>query len=154
MLLFAISDNNSFIFVFASFFVEVKLITLPLLQLNEGSKENYKRRLTMSKCENCYHYGFYCIKNYGNCNHYKDKSLIVELPCKVGDEVYRISTKYRTKRKYIQGTRISRIAIDVDGIWLFCECNLIAKCVFGKTVFLTREEAEKALKERESNDAK
>lgn len=67
-------------------------------------------------------------------------------PCKVGDKVYRISTKINTRVKYIQETTISRIAIDNEGIWLFCTCNPIAKCVFGKTVFLTKEEAEAALK--------
>lgn len=71
--------------------------------------------------------------------------VIVPL-CKVGDVVYRISTKSCAKMKYIQKTKVSRIAIDNNGTWIFCECNPIAKCVFGKTVFLTKEEAEKALK--------
>ena len=109
----------------------------------------------MPKCENCYHHDiciFHGASGCERCMQYKDKFLIVELPCKVGDTVYRISTMHHTKRKYIQETRISRIAIDVDGIWLFCNCNPIAKCVFGKTVFLTREEAEKALRERGKND--
>ena len=71
---------------------------------------------------------------------------VIVPPCKVGDKVYRISTKINTRVKHIQETTISRIAIDDEGIWLFCTCNPIAKCVFGKTVFLTREEAEAALK--------
>lgn len=73
---------------------------------------------------------------------------VIVLPCKVGDTVYRISTKSCTKMKYIQKTKVSRIAIDNDGTWIFCECNPISKCVFGKTVFLTKEEAEKALEGR------
>ena len=75
----------------------------------------------------------------------------IKPPCKVGDKVYRISTKINTRVKYIQETTISRIAIDNEGIWLFCTCNPIAKCVFGKTVFLTREEAEAALVNYESS---
>lgn len=109
----------------------------------------------MPKCENCYHHDiciFHGASGCERCMHYKDKSLIVELPCKVGDTVYRISTMHHTKRKYIQETKISRIAIDTDGVWLFCQCNPIAKSVFNKSVFLTREEAEKALRERESDD--
>ncbi len=47
---------------------------------------------------------------------------------------------------HIQETTISRVAIDYDGLWLFCSCNPIAKCKFGELVFLTKEEAEKALK--------
>lgn len=70
---------------------------------------------------------------------------VIVPPCKVGDKVYRLSTK-ANRLKYIQATTISRIAIDNDGIWLFCECNPIARCIFGKTIFLTKEEAEKALK--------
>ena len=71
---------------------------------------------------------------------------VIVPPCKVGDTVYRISTKINTKAKYIQETTISRVAIDSDSVWLFCACNPIAKCVFGKNVFLTKEEAEQALK--------
>lgn len=45
------------------------------------------------KCENCYHYdicnGRFDVEEYGcRCEDYKDKSLIIELPCKVGDTVY------------------------------------------------------------------
>lgn len=71
------------------------------------------------------------------------------LPCKVGQKVYRISTRTGTRIKYIQETTISRIAIDNEGIWIFCTCNPIAKTVFGKTVFLTREKAEKALRKED-----
>lgn len=46
----------------------------------------------MSKCENCIHNdvcGNPSVKLgnivYGKCNHYKDKSLFVELPCKCKD---------------------------------------------------------------------
>lgn len=67
-------------------------------------------------------------------------------PVKVGDKVYRISFTRGTRMKYIQATTISRIAIDCDGLWLFCSCNPIAKCKFGELVFLTKKSAEKALK--------
>lgn len=70
---------------------------------------------------------------------------VIVLPCKVGDTVWRVSTKHISKVKYIEKTKVSRIAVD-DAIWLFCECAPIARCTFGKTVFLTREEAEAALK--------
>lgn len=50
-------------------------------------------------CKDCYHYDVCCelMKQLHwkpeLCNSFKDKSLIVELPCKVGDKVYYISTK-------------------------------------------------------------
>lgn len=71
---------------------------------------------------------------------------VIVLPIKIGDKVYRISFTRVTRMKYIQETTISRVAIDYDGLWLFCSCNPIAKCKFGKLVFLTKEQAEKALK--------
>lgn len=71
---------------------------------------------------------------------------IIVLPVKIGQTVYRISFTRGTRTKYIQATTISRIAIDDDGLWLFCSCNPIAKCKYGELVFLTKEEAEKALK--------
>ena len=71
---------------------------------------------------------------------------IIVPPCKVGDKVYRISTRSGARIKYIQETTVSRVAIDTEGTWIFCTCNPIAKTVFGKTVFLTREEAEAKLK--------
>ena len=73
---------------------------------------------------------------------------VIILPCKVGDWVWRLSTKHISKVKYIESTKISRIAVDANAVWLFCECNPISRCTFGKTVFLTREDAEAALKER------
>ena len=72
-------------------------------------------------------------------------SGVIVPPCKVGDKVYRISS--RTPRTlFIEETTISRIAIDNEGVWVFCTCNPISRRVFGKTVVLTREEAEQALK--------
>ena len=73
---------------------------------------------------------------------------VTVLPCKVGDMVYKISRKPQ-KERYIQKTEVSRVAIDADGVWIFCKCNPVSRCVFGKSVFLTKEEAEKALKGRE-----
>lgn len=46
----------------------------------------------METCENCYHYdvcGFNEYKDFNEiCSFFKDKSFIVELPCKVGDTLY------------------------------------------------------------------
>lgn len=46
----------------------------------------------MKKCENCYHYevcsDIYDLTDvFEDCEHFKGKSLIVELPCEVGDTV-------------------------------------------------------------------
>ena len=87
-----------------------------------------------------------CHVSNKNIADYLLENGVIVPPCKVGQKVYRISTRSGTRIKYIQETNISRIAIDNEGVWLFCTCNPIAKCVFGKTVFLNKEEAEQALK--------
>lgn len=78
----------------------------------------------------------------------KDGRLVV-LPCKVGDTVYEV-----TSRKTISEYRVK--AIRVELFCTFIEWDIVAgfvdKSIFGvpvneigKTVFLTREAAEKAL---------
>lgn len=85
-----------------------------------------------------------------NCPDFKDKDLFVKLPCKVGEKVYNIrwwdnkkekctdskgNAFYRTVQKYkITKSEFSPFSLDY--------------AQFGKEVFLTKEEAEKALKEK------
>ena len=63
----------------------------------------------------------------------KDGRLVV-LPCKVGGTVYRLQYIEQTPWRFVMGVAEIKFAL----IWLE---------EFGKTVFLTREEAEKALEE-------
>lgn len=78
----------------------------------------------------------------------KDGRLVV-LPCKVGDRLYEV-----TGRKTISVYRVKAIRVELLG--LFIEWDIVEGFVWqslsginaeeiGKTVFLTREEAEKAL---------
>ena len=82
----------------------------------------------------------------------KDGWLVV-LPCKVGDRLYEV-----TGRKTISVYKVRAIRVELFG--LFIEWDIVEGFVWqslsginageiGKTVFLTREEAEKALKEVE-----
>lgn len=66
------------------------------------------------------------------CKTFTEVSRVVELPCKIGDTVYAIVNPH---------TRHSSIATVPFCVSLFDG--------FGKYYFLTREEAEKALKENE-----
>ena len=88
------------------------------------------------------------LKKYQEAD--KDGRIVV-LPCKVGDTVYEV-----TSRKTISEYRVK--AIRVELFCTFIEWDIVAgfvdKSIFGvpageigKTVFLTREEAEAALKE-------
>lgn len=63
----------------------------------------------------------------------EEQGLLVRLPCKVGDTVYRI-WKVEGRESVIATHRFDTVAHIVE--WL---------PKFGKTVFLTREEAEAAL---------
>lgn len=78
----------------------------------------------------------------------KDGRLVV-LPCKVGDRLYEV-----TGRKTISVYKVKAIRVELFG--LFIEWDIVEGFVWqslsginageiGKTVFLTREEAEKAL---------
>ena len=78
----------------------------------------------------------------------KDERVVV-LPCKVGDRLYEV-----TGRKTISVYKVKAIRVELFG--LFIEWDIVEGFVWqslsginageiGKTVFLTREEAEKAL---------
>ena len=65
-----------------------------------------------------------------------DEGRVVVLPCNVGDTVYRLQYIEQTPGRFTVGVVPIKFAL----IWLE---------EFGKTVFLSREEAEKALQEME-----
>ena len=94
---------------------------------------------------------------YDGCKYFKDKSRFIELPCKVGDTVYSYDEDLYALLDY----RINQITLSDGAPTLysglcFNEDELLSDIDFveldiGKTVFLTREEAEKALKECKRN---
>lgn len=120
------------------------------------------------KCEKCIH-NEACDLNRrlsGNtnslmydddCGLFKDKERYIELPSKVGDTVYYLNTQYHMAlhRNTIYEAKVARIVITSLGVALVIHIRDESGCCevpdvkdFGKTVFLTREEAEKALAER------
>ena len=118
----------------------------------------------MTKCERCYH-NKVCInganyKNVETCNHFKDKDLIAELPCKVGDVVYtNLSMSGWYMRIADRPYKATIVYIGINGVDNYM--NVVLKndnmlsfkfSDIGKSVFLTREEAEAALEECENND--
>ena len=67
----------------------------------------------------------------------------IRLPCKVGDVVYRISSKTS-----ISENKVYQLIFTEEGLYyLDDEYRESSDVVFGKTVFLTREEAEAKLRE-------
>ena len=76
----------------------------------------------------------------------EEQGLLLKLPCKVGDTVYRlIPTTYR----HIESLMIRKFVL-TDKCFCFRteKTNINYSCAdFGKTIFLTKEEAEQALKQ-------
>lgn len=123
----------------------------------------------MANCKECIHYRI-CLEYLSfiakekfdeppfpaenaetTCEHFKDRTRIIDLPCKIGDTVYFIG-------KHIYCDTIDKISIeklsDKDVFYrAYCEqCRMPLEFEeFGKIAFLTQEEAERALKEREIN---
>lgn len=119
-------------------------------------------------CKKCYHCDVCSEKEWylelGNisehegvdkvCKFFKDKSLVVELPCKVGDTVY--YPWIYDGQCGVAFNKVESIKIYVNGLplvivedWRSDMPMPISFCNedFGKTVFLTRQEAEAKLKE-------
>lgn len=93
------------------------------------------------------------------CKGFKDKSRIVELPCKVGDTLYYPWVYDGTSGiamlevfsfgMYVQGRVLTFIEDPESDMPI---PNYFREEDFGKTVFLTREEAEEALRKEREND--
>lgn len=77
----------------------------------------------------------------------------IRLPCKVGDTVY-LSEWWNSNKWEKQPCPIERrvryFSIEDDGIYAHLKDGCINVKYFDKIVFLTREEAEKALREKEN----
>lgn len=94
-----------------------------------------------------------------SCTDFKDKSKIIELPCKTGDTIYFIRESGKAESfgdKYVDWITVGRICVTAYGITIHGS-NAFADKIFdakgiGTVCFLTREEAEKALKARGESD--
>lgn len=107
-------------------------------------------------CKDCMHYevcnaldesGQVKILVPSQCGYFKDKSKYIELPCNIGDKVYHIIREIE-----ITEESIYRVRIYEDMHLAFSASRKGGKIVFnedeiGKTVFLTKSEAEQKLKE-------
>lgn len=94
------------------------------------------------------------LKDYEDA---EEQGLLLRLPCKVGDVLYFahhdrvissevLSAKYHVEAENYGVFIRERLTIDVEGV-----SAEIDFCDIGKTVFLTREEAEAKLKEMENS---
>ena len=119
-------------------------------------------------CKDCLYYeicdAVYICGVNDCCAHFKDRAKYIELPCKIGDTVYYINDFYDdsiTIQEFIVeslhitadrdklGRKKQSFVLIRDILYCFLP-KRIPFTQFGKTVFLTRKEAEAAIKEREN----
>lgn len=116
----------------------------------------------MATCKECVHVGVCSYAQNSNnefehCANFKDRSQFVELPCLPGDKVFLISSNEREIREYKVFSMPMMIAKDNHWFQINLENQrgaILGDFHFsdiGKTIFLSREEAEQALKECEEN---
>lgn len=94
-----------------------------------------------------------CCNKLAEYEDLEEKGLLVRLPCKVGDTVY-VPT-----RNFISELRIIMISVNMYGAYfrwmlnsgIYPNLDGFSRSKLGKTVFLTREEAEKKLEEMKKN---
>ena len=79
----------------------------------------------------------------------EEQGRLVILPCKVGDTLYRLVPNLY--RKYVE-IKIAQYVINKNGIYFTTDKGVSWSAdKIGKTVFLTKSEAEQKLKEMESD---
>ena len=96
------------------------------------------------------------IKKLATYEDLEEQGLLVRLPCKVGDTVY-VPT-----RNFVSELKITLVSVNTNEMamyfsWLlnsgiYPNLDGFSGYELGKTVFLTREEAEKKLEEMKKND--
>lgn len=115
-------------------------------------------------CQDCLFYDFcneyneypeyvqHCKQTTGTefkCSHFKEKYRFVELPCKVGDTVFEVSAQHLPP--FIQESTVEKIIITSKGLRIKLSRNSVYETsisALGKSIFFTREKADKALNER------
>lgn len=96
--------------------------------------------------ENAYAMAINAMEELQQYRKAEENGLLLRLPCKVGDNVYIIA------EKSISEQRVQRATNDSEGKIEFCTRKRgFALFDFGKTVFLTHEEAEAKLAEMEGS---
>lgn len=119
----------------------------------------------MSTCKDCLHISICPNLNHetiaDKCPDFKDRSRFVELPCKVGDTVYRIDKGgyYPKYEPFVQELTVTEISWKHEkygtkdlGFAIIANGIRYKFSSIGKTVFLTREEAEAELARRTANE--
>lgn len=108
----------------------------------------------MANCTECLHFevcrkyaaGLEQLLTCDGCEDFKDRSRFVELPCTVGDTVYVLCKQIVCDT--VDGIAIEKFPDSSIRYQIYCEKSRATYEFkdFGKTIFLSHEEAEQALK--------
>lgn len=101
------------------------------------------------KCDNCENTISVCEK-LGAYEDAEEQGLILRLPCKVGSNIYRI-TDDGVEVAVCREMTVADKEMYIESVTL---CDWISFDEIGKSVFLTRDEAEAKLKEMEEKDGR
>ena len=117
-------------------------------------------------CKNCYIQQVF--KKLADYEDLEEQGLLVRLPVKIGDDIYKIPSKTNYDLNVLNGykannrvyhQKVYSIVFSQRGWFVQCDKDSIHApnviCVdveYGKTWFLTREEAEKKLEAMKKND--
>ena len=119
-----------------------------LQRLLESKDGGVMGRLTVKEPTMGYYYSGYStsdiINKLAEYEDLEEQGLLLKLPCKVGDKIYHIEDGniYEFKTTFIEVRR-------ENGEYIFCIAFMDYKAEdFGKIVFLTKEEAEEALRKK------
>lgn len=132
------------------------------LTKRDFSRITYNERRSImcsSYCDNCSQGAGNCktvknmIKKLATYEDLEEQGLLVRLPCKVGDTVY-VPT-----RNFVSELRITMVSVNMHGTYfswmlnsgIYPNLDGFSVNKLGKTVFLTREEAEKKLEEMKND---
>lgn len=114
-------------------------------------------------CKNCLHYerckklGIFNVETLSVCEDFTDRFEWVHLPCEVGDIVFYFQGAYHLKNKSmwkIRPIKVTEFSMKMGKNSKLYPLSIIANGTrypltsIGKTIFLTRKEAEKALEEK------
>lgn len=91
-------------------------------------------------------FGSGSVVDIDHAKEFETHNCLIELPCSVGDKVYFIKSSFSYCKEPIEKI-VSSITIMDNRILFNCEERRADINDFDKTVFVNREEAEKAIKE-------
>lgn len=119
-------------------------------------------------------YDYDCTGQCGECEQYRkirrklydyesaeEQGLLLRLPCKIGDEIYKIPSRTNYKLNILNGhsennrvyeQKVKKITFFKDGSYIAETCDgmdMVSGAFFNNTWFLTKEKADKKLKELE-----